>query len=338
MNDAEQTILRYSAEPYVYVDEETVHRALCAEPQRYLQFVNESLEEIARGSIGLELPPKLLFADPEEDGDFRVMPCITRRPSRTVKTVKLIGTNRAQIEVPDQITVGKAFCLHPTENFVSHIFEACLLSSARTGACAAVAVTHLAPSSRKVTIIGAGRVGFYAGLFIGVVQGIQEVAFADSDRQRAVSLSAVLSPCREDVRFRPALERDIEETDVLVLATTSRRPIAQVGDARPQLIVSLGADTEDQHEVGASWANLVDVYVDTLDSLRVGDLREWAGLGAIDTDGVTDLVQLVRGGKASRGERTCLFVSTGSALLDNLTIDYLLHESDQLRRESRERI
>jgi len=85
-----------------------------------------------------------LFSDPGDAGDFRVMPCVVRRGGRVRKTIKVVGTNLAQQVVPGQITVGKALALHPVENFVTDLFEACLLSSARTGACAALALDLLA--------------------------------------------------------------------------------------------------------------------------------------------------------------------------------------------------
>ena len=137
-------VLRIHPEPCVYVDDKSVHAILAADPPDYIAWVERGLMDIAAGRRSLELPSKQVFPDGDRRGDFRVMPCVVRDERSAMKTVKLVGTNIDQRKVPDQITVGKAFCLDPDENFVSHIIDACLLSSARTGVCAAIAVKQLA--------------------------------------------------------------------------------------------------------------------------------------------------------------------------------------------------
>ena len=85
----------------------------------------------------------------------------------------------------------------------------------------------------------------------------------------------------------------------------------------------MGADTERQHELAPGWGPISDVYVDTLDSLRVGDLLAWVRAGLIEPGRVLDLLSLYRTPAASTNPRR-LFISTGSALFDNLTISYVL--------------
>jgi ornithine cyclodeaminase/alanine dehydrogenase-like protein (mu-crystallin family) len=158
-------VLRVRSEPYRYWTEIEVHRALTRDAQGYFGFVLDALSELACGRATMELPAKQLFTDPGDAGDFRVMPCVVRRGGAAMKTVKLVGTNRLQRVVPGQITVGKALVLHPEENFITHILEACLLSSARTGLGAALAMHLLAGTTDSVAVIGSGRVGYYAAYF-----------------------------------------------------------------------------------------------------------------------------------------------------------------------------
>jgi len=159
-------IFRLNEEPFDYFDDRRVHELLTAEPAQYLAYARNELTNIANGTSQLEMPPKQIFHDKHIDGDFRVMPCVIHCNGSSRKTVKLIGTNISQKLIPNQITVGKAFAIHPSENYISHIFEGCLLSSARTGICAALAIDTLATSdAHDLTIIGAGRVGFYAALY-----------------------------------------------------------------------------------------------------------------------------------------------------------------------------
>jgi len=323
-----QKVLRIGQEPYVYFDEQRVHRQLTDNPAEYYRFMRDELADIAAGRAELELPPKQVFSDPGCTSDFRVMPCIVRKPGSARKTVKLIGTNTLQQLVQDQITVGKAFVLHPEENFVSHIFEACLLSSARTGLCAAIAIDVLSRTRKNITVIGAGRVGYYAAFYAAQLGGVGEISIFDNDHDRARQTAALLARQIPAVRFTALGEiLQASNADVLVLATTSTEPVCSPHGTNANLVVSLGADTDCQRELDPAWSSAADIFVDTQDCARFGDLNSWQEKGLIDTAKLVDLFQLLRDGVADDSDRPRVFVSTGSALFDNLTIGYLLSKS-----------
>lgn len=323
-------VLRIHPEPFEYVTERVVHASLTADPAHYLAFLEEHLREIAAGRTTIELPPKAIFADGPRRGDFRVMPCVVRSSSGIMKTVKIVGTNVTHIEIPDQVTVGKALCLHPDDNYITHIFEACLLSSARTGACAAIAIKLLAPARRKVTFVGAGRVAYYVSLYASALGGVEELVFHDPQPERAENMASLVSrDLKGKVRCRAETGKRLQDTDVLVLATTSTQPICGPHDLRTGLVVSVGADTEEQRELESSWAQVADIYVDTLDSARVGDLSAWILEGATLGKNLVDLLTLVGKGPRKLDGRPRVFVSTGSALFDNLTITYILSQRKQ---------
>jgi ornithine cyclodeaminase/alanine dehydrogenase-like protein (mu-crystallin family) len=174
-DDLLQKVLRVTPEPYEYFSEKRIHDLLTERPLEYYRFVKDELTGIAEGRSELELPAKQVFSDPDAGSDFRVMPCVVRSTDKIIKTIKIVGTNTLQNIIPDQITVGKAFALHPKENFVSHIFEACLLSSARTGTCSTIAIDLLARTREKITIYGAGRVGYYAAFYAANLGNVSEV-------------------------------------------------------------------------------------------------------------------------------------------------------------------
>jgi len=324
MTDLFTKVLRVHAEPCVCVDEAAVHQRLTAAPAEYLRYVGQWLTLLANGEATLELPPKWIHTDGEgpDAGDFRVMPCVVRHGPEVIKTVKLVGTNRRQREVPDQITVGKAFRLHPRENFITHVFEACLLSSARTGVCSALALSRLAPRRKRVAVVGAGRVGYYSALYAAALGGVEEIVFRDLDPDRAAATAALggknwsAEPMREPITC-----------DVLVLATTAREAFCAPENVDATIVVSLGADTEDQHELSPRWTKAADVYIDSVDCLRVGDVRAWLADGAIAETELVDLLALWRDGPRKTAKPKRVFVSTGSALLDNLTIAYLLRDA-----------
>lgn len=322
-SDFPAALLRVSAEPYQYLDERRVHGLLVADPRGYLDYLLAELQAIAVGAATLELPAKLLFTDPSASGDFRVMPCVVRHGQQVRKTVKLVGTNLQQQLIPDQITVGKAFVLHPEENFVSHIVESCLLSSARTGACATLALELLATRRRRVTVLGAGRVGYYAALYAAHVPGIEDIILSDHSLQRAAECTQHLARHCPEVHFQARSRAELTDTDVLILATTSSTPIYGPEDFTAALVISLGADSDTQHELHAHWATHADLFVDTLDSQRYGDLRAWLAAGLVRTADLCDLISALRKPPAA-ATRPKVFISTGSALFDNLTLGYLL--------------
>lgn len=319
-------ILRVRDEPCRHFTEAEVHDLLVADPAGYFAFVREAMKAIASGRAQATVPPKQVFTDPVTGGDFRVMPCELRDGGGVMKTVKVVGTNTLQRKVLDQITVGKLLVLDPGENFVAAIMDACLLSSARTGVCAALAIDTLARARRKLVVMGCGRVGFYAALCAIAAGGIEHVTFCDpiDDRARGAArwFAAEFPAIRCDVQPVGA----IASADVVLLATTSAAPIASPPSWGANLVISLGADADSQAELDPAWGRHAEIYCDTLDSLRFGDLRAWSEAGQIDASAVSGLLDVLRN-PPTRSDRPRVFVSTGSALFDNLTARYLLERA-----------
>ena len=322
-------VFRLSGEPFSYIKEKDVHKALTQDPQAYYQFVKQRLTNIALNKAELEMPAKLLFSDHDSDGDFRVMPCIVKDGKEVMKTVKLVGTNVIQQAVPDQITVGKACVFHPTENFITHIVEACLLSSARTAICAMLGIDFLANNRKKMTIIGAGRVGYYVAFYAASLGWVEEVTIHDIDISRAEKCMASLQSEFSNIHFQISTRAALTDTDVLILCTTSATPIYSTDDFKADLIVSVGADTDSQRELDNSWAQSATLFVDSYDSARYGDIKAWMENNLIAKNSLTDLFSLISGFELIDDHRPRIFVSTGTAFFDNLTLSYLLKTADQ---------
>lgn len=325
-----QQVLRIHDEPYRYFDDWQIHQSLTAKPEQYLDHLLVQLKSLASGESSLELPHKLVFDDADVFSDFRVMPCVVRHPERVRKTVKLVGTNTHQQQVPDQITVGKAFALDEKENFVSAGFAGCLLSSARTGACVATAVRLLANTAERIAIIGAGRVGYYAGLYIAALGKAKEITINDSVESRAENAAQLLQQMYPELNVSASSVEDAQ-ADVVVLATDSHKAIYGHDHKPAELVVSVGADTHWQHELSEQLLDQVSIYVDTLDSFNCGDLKQWHADGRITQNKVIDLLSLLREKQAIKAPG--LFISTGSALFDNLTIDYLLQNEAEITED-----
>lgn len=308
------------------ITDSEVHQALTRDPSAYFQHLHANLCEIAEGRLSVEMPPKQIFSDPETLADFRIMPCIVRGKAGVTKTVKLVGTNITQHTIPDQITVGKALVIDEAENYVTHVVDACLLSSARTGLCAALAIRLLAAQKEKLTVIGSGRVGYYAAFYAAAVCGIRHIDFIDIDPDRAAAATAALTARFPNISCRAAQLTARSVTDIVILATTSARPICSPPAWQANLVISLGADIDHQSELDSAWTGTAAIYVDTMDSIRFGDLKSWINKDLLKPGSITDLVTLLRNGAPTANSNCRLFISTGSALFDNLTLNYLLRQ------------
>jgi len=92
---------------------------LCWPPMRavYLDYLHTELRAIAGGTPRSKCRPSNCFTDPDDTGDFRVMPCCScATASRCARPSSWSAPTCDSGLIPDQITVGKAFVLHPTEN------------------------------------------------------------------------------------------------------------------------------------------------------------------------------------------------------------------------------
>lgn len=312
-----------SPEKGLHWTEQQVHAWLTADPKGYIAYLNQAFEAMASDLLYAEFPPKQILTDRYGNGDFRTMPCVTEHNGTICKTVKIVGTNLDQQKVPGQITVGRAYVLDSRENFITHAVDACLLSSARTGACAILAVNKLADSA-KLSIIGCGRVGYYTLLFaLATIPGCQ-ISLADAAPAKAIQLMEYFTSIVPNATINTVSVEEALSIPVVILATTSGTPIASPENTTADFIVSLGADADDQSELSISWADLdnLEIMVDTHDCQRFGDLKKWNTAGKLDGHQLRDLVSIYR----HQAKRSCrgLFVSTGSALFDNLTLRYLL--------------
>ena len=309
---------------YKYFTEYDVHKKLCESPERYYKFIKNSIKLLADGEATLQMPAKTIFTDPGASGDFRVMPCVMRHSDRVMKTVKIVGTNIRQEIVSNQITVGKAFIIDNDENFVSHIFEACLLSSARTAICACIAI-ELLTDSKRLSIVGAGRVGYYSAFFTLQLGLVNEVTISDINTQRAEKTVELLKLRFPDVKIKAVNYKEITQTDILLLATTSMTEIYHPDHFPADVVVSVGADIDFQHELSPKLVQDSLIFVDTQDSINYGDLRNWVGMGLITTSDIRDIFYLINHSDTIAKDIRRLFISTGVALFDNLTMNYIVN-------------
>ncbi|CAB1369370.1 hypothetical protein [Denitratisoma oestradiolicum] len=332
MSHTDDLLLRFIApapEPCRYLGDVEIHQTLLSAPANYLDFLWQRLSAVADGSISLQLPEKQIFEDGPLQGDFRIMPCITLTNGVPFKTVKVVGTNLNQRIVPGQITVGKAMVLDPVENFVTHMADANLLSSLRTGACAALAMRSHHAGQGCLRIVGAGKVGTYTALLALETLAFSELRLTDRNQGRVQELAELLRHRHPGVAIKMvepgAMARG---EDVVVLTTTSEAPFFSPRHTDAPLVISLGADSRHQRELTDDWVSAAELCCESLDSMDYGDLLAWRDGGLLDGDLPTAWLARLAGRVSddadAPGHQRQVFISTGSALMDNLTLNYLL--------------
>ena len=320
--------LNINPEVYKYYNENDIHKILTLEPLKYLDFIKTAFNKIANNKVNITLPSKQIFEDNENKGDFRIMPCIVREKGKVFKTIKLVGTNVIQKILPNQITVGKVFCLHPEENYITHIFEACLFSSARTAILGLLAACELLAEIKELkdlSIIGAGRIGFYTAYYFAYLKGVEKISIYDLNPDKLKEVISKLKILFPKITFLPFVYEKNNifiDSDAIVLATSSNKPVLKKSRTNTELIISLGADTTYQRELDEDFAESYRIYIDSMDCINYGDMKSWMQKGVIESSNLIEFVRVFKEEKPGAFKK--IFISTGSALMDNLTIQYIL--------------
>lgn len=324
-------ILRYKDEPVKTLTDAQVHRILTKSPEEYIISLLNQLKTIVMTEPvrkGIVNPPKQIFTDKNTRGDFRLMPCITQSVDsiRPFKTVKIVGTNHEQSVIQDKITVGKALVLHHTDNYVTHIIDACALSSARTGAIVCIAALLLELTHKNITIVGCGRVGYYSALYLCSLTNAEHIKLYDTNQERAVELQAALSTKFPYNKFE-VVSSIQDEADVMVVATDSPWEFVSPHNTKARTVISAGADEVGQRELTIDWIHEADIYAESDDCIRYGDMHAWMKKMRFEYMNLFEL--LVSGplklNEESDSSRRQVFITTGNSLMDNLTLRYILN-------------
>lgn len=258
----------------------------------------DAIEAALRDGLDPEAGPPRTAIDVGA-GELLVMPAATPRHA-TVKLVTVGGTPRVQ----GVCVAFDAATLAPVA-----VIDATALTALRTAAVSLVAVRHLAPRRpRRLLVFGRGPQGRAHVAALAGALGIEHVDVVGRDHPRGI----------EDL---------LAAADVVCCCTTATAPLFD-GALVPAhaVVVAIGSHRPDARETDDALAARATVVVESRGSAlaEAGDVVAAIAAGALTTERLVGLADVVRGTAAIAPGRPRLFKGTGMSWQDAVVVSALL--------------
>lgn len=202
------------------------------------------------------------------------------------------------------------------------ILDGNTLTARRTAATSALAARYLSlPQSKKLAIIGAGKVAQLLAEAFSVVRPIEEITLWNRTKDYAFHLAEKLGNEGFSVKIADSVEEAVANADIVSAATLSTEPLIRKKWLKHGTHVDLiGAFAPHMRESDDDLVSQAKLYIDTPEAIdEAGDLCVPIKQGIIvRTDILATLSELVTAKKrVSRDENDItLFKAVGSALAD----------------------
>ena len=280
--------------------------------------VENAFCELARGTAAM--PTRVSVPIPINEGWLGVMPAfLSHAKSLATKVVTVYPHNSTQRDLPNVLAL---VILNDTETGqVEAVMEGTYITAIRTGAVAGVATKYLArKDSTKLGLFGCGVQAGTQLEAVCQVRNIEIVRVYDSDKDRMQNFISKSPKLNIQPTNNP--KEVVQESDVVVTATTSATPVFNGLDLKPGThINAIGAFTPDTRELDDQTISRAKIVVDSLAAAleEAGDIviplkegvigREniWAQLGEITAG--------LKPGRTSDDELTA-FKSVGLGIQD----------------------
>ena len=284
----------------------------------------EAMEQaLSSYSAGRAMQPVRTTIEVNRDPSFfAVMPAaLTTPPALGTKLVTVYPGNHAK-HLPSHL--ASILLLDPATGGLVALMDGRYITEARTGACSAVSVRHLArPDAHVLAILGSGVQAKSHLEAIRLVRALTEVrVWSPTAAHREAFARDATQSTGLAVRAVADASAAVHGADIVVLATGSRTPIVRDEDiAGGTHIAAVGACRPDQREMPTALVARGRVFVDA----RAGALTEAGELlipiseGAFTANHIAgELGELLIGrasGRSSPSEVT-IFKSLGMAVED----------------------
>jgi ornithine cyclodeaminase len=284
----------------------------------------EAMEQaLSSYSAGRAMQPVRTTIEVNRDPSFfAVMPAaLTTPPALGTKLVTVYPGNHAK-HLPSHL--ASILLLDPVTGGLVALMDGRYITEARTGACSAVSVRHLArPDAHVLALLGSGVQAKSHLEAIRLVRPLTEVrVWSPTAAHRDAFARDAAQTTGLAVRAVADASTAVRGADIVVLATGSRTPVVRDEDiADGTHIAAVGACRPDQREMPTALVARGRVFVDA----RAGALAEAGELlipiseGAFAADHIAgELGELLIGrarGRSSPSEVT-IFKSLGMAVED----------------------
>jgi ornithine cyclodeaminase/alanine dehydrogenase-like protein (mu-crystallin family) len=220
------------------------------------------------------------------------------------------------------------------------VMEGGYLTDIRTGAGTALAARYLArKDSRRLTLIGAGRVARHQLLALCVEHRFERVVVSTRSRDRGEAFIERMRNAEEvpgHIRLEDDRAEAVAGADMVICATTSRTPVFPgAALASGTFVASVGTHAPetreiDSHTIRRAGTCVIDSRTDCL--AAAGDLLLPAQEGALDLDQVLGIADLVSG--RARGRRSdqdiTFYKSVGVPIQDLFTAQFVEERAIEL--------
>jgi len=269
-------------------------------------------------------PERLVIDIKKHKGSVLCMPAyLSKMDILATKIVTNYEENLSKYGLPT--ILGSIILNDSKTGSIISLIEGTYITALRTGATSGVAAKYLArKDSEVISVIGAGvqaRTQVWA--LCQVLKNVNKVKAYDAVFERAEKFVKEISrmPLTIDAEIARSSRECVEDSDVVIIATTSRVPVLDGNWIKKGThVTSIGYVGPDGREIDDATVKRSKIVVDTKSVLvESGDLIIPIRKGIITKDDVhAELAEIVSGeklGRAEKDEITC-FKSVGLAIGD----------------------
>lgn len=228
-------------------------------------------------------------------------------------------TNYPNNRWPIPSVQGVVLLFHADTGALKCIMDAKEITAYRTAAASAVATKYLASESPKIlAVLGAGTQAKSHILVMTTMFRFEQVRIWNHRESSAMSLVQELAALGISVRYEASAEGAVRDSDVVVTATSSPKPVLEAGWLKKGAHVNaVGAPHPDRQELTVELMRQAVVYVDSTEGARTES-------GDVIISGApiyAEIGEVVLGTKENRRSDTTVFKSLGMAMEDVLAAD-----------------
>jgi alanine dehydrogenase len=270
----------------------------------------------------VQMPAKKYLFFPE--GDLRIMPCYVRgREEAAVKCVNVHPQNPIEHELPTVMAIIEL--IDPETGFPLAVMDGTWVTDMRTGASAGVATKYLArPDAEILGIIGAGRQACTQLMAMNEVMKIEKAkVYCRTCSTRSNFAKNATEIYDFEVEAVDSPQKAVEDVDVIVTTTPSRKPLIKSEWIRPGThINAMGADAPSKQELETSLLQEAKIVIDSWEQAKhSGEINVPVSQGVLKRKDIhAKLGEIIIGKKVGREEdEITIFDSTGLAVQDAVT-------------------